>query len=258
MLVDTHCHLDFSDFSDDRDQVVANARTAGVGKMLTISTRVKRFAEVREIAEQYDGVYCSVGTHCCYSDEETDVTAEDLISLSAHPKCVAIGESGLDYVKGGAKEIQMSSFLRHIAASQMTGLPLIVHARNADEDLINVLNTSTKQKAFPHVLHCFSSGNELAWSSIELGGYISFSGIIAFTRGAEDLKELARQVPADRLLVETDAPYLSPPPHRGKRNEPAFVVETAAVLAQLRGVDYSSIECQTTENFYRLFNKVVQ
>ncbi len=256
MLVDSHCHLDFPDFAQEREAVIARAHEAGVGLMVTISTRVKRFDEIRAIAEAHDSVWCSVGTHPHNAAEELDVTAEDLVRLSAHPRVVAIGEAGLDYFYDRSpREAQAEGFRRHIAAARETGLPLVIHSRDADDDMAAILEEETGKGPFPFILHCFSSGSALADAGVRLGGHVSFSGILTFRKSTE-LREIAAEIPRDRLLVETDAPYLAPMPHRGSRNEPAFVVNTAAVLAETLGVTPEEIARQTTENFFRLFQKV--
>lgn len=256
MLVDSHCHLDFPDFAEERADIIARAKAAGVERMVTISTRVRRFEQVLAIAEEYDEVYCSVGTHPHNAAEELDVTTADLVKLAAHPKVVAIGEAGLDYFYDKApRDAQAQGLRNHIAAARETGLPLVIHARNADEDMADILGQETGKGAFPFILHCFSSGAELARIGVELGGYVSFSGIVTFKNSAE-LREIAKDVPRERLLVETDAPYLAPPPHRGTRNEPAFVAQTAAVLAETIGVSTAEIAEITTANFFRLFTKM--
>ncbi|GIL00617.1 MAG: LuxR family transcriptional regulator [Alphaproteobacteria bacterium] len=256
MLVDSHCHLDFADFADELDAVVARAGAAGVARMVTISTRVKKFTQVLAIAERYPNVYCSVGTHPHNAHEELDITADELIRLAEHEKVVAIGEAGLDYhYDKSPRAAQAQGFRTHIAAARATGLPLVIHARQADDDIAAILRDETANGAFPFVLHCFSSGRALAETGIELGGYVSFSGILTF-RNSEEIRAIARDLPADRLLVETDAPYLAPPPHRGKRNEPAYVVETARVLAEVRGVSAAEVARLTTDNFFRLFSNV--
>jgi TatD DNase family protein len=256
MLVDSHCHLDFPDFAEERDAVVARARAAGVGQLVTICTRVKKFSQVFAIAEKYPNVFCSVGTHPHNAAEELDVTVDDLVRLAQHPKVVAIGEAGLDYhYDKSPRDAQAKGFRTHIAAARATGLPLVIHAREADDDIAAILREETATGAFPFVLHCFSSGRGLAETGVELGGYVSFSGILTF-KNSEEIRAIARDLPADRILVETDAPYLAPPPHRGKRNEPAYVVETAKVLAQARGVEFGEIAATTTANFHRLFQKV--
>jgi len=255
MLVDSHCHLDFPDFSEERADVIARARAAGVERMVTISTRVRRFDSIREIAESHAEVFCSIGTHPHNAAEEADITSDELVAISAHPRVVAIGEAGLDYFYDRApRDIQAQVFRTHIAAARETRLPLVIHARDADDDMIAILRDETGKGTFPFVLHCFSSGAELARVGVALGGYVSFSGILTF-RKSEELREIARAVPRERLLVETDAPFLAPMPYRGKRNEPAFTAHTAAVLADTIGVDADAIASITTTNFYRLFTK---
>ncbi|MCK3777537.1 TatD family hydrolase [Ensifer sesbaniae] len=256
MLIDTHCHLDFPDFEAERDAIVARAHEAGVEQMITISTRVKRFETILSIAESYPNVFCSVGTHPHNADEELDVTTEDLVRLSAHPKVVAIGEAGLDYFYDNApRDAQAEGLRRHIAAARETGLPLVIHSRSADEDMAAILTEETGKGAFPFLLHCFSSGPDLARVGVELGGYVSFSGILTFPK-SEELREIAKTVPHDRMIVETDAPYLAPKPFRGKRNEPAYVAHTAAVLAETIGVSTEEIATITTENAFRIFSKM--
>ena len=256
VLIDSHCHLDFPDFAEEREAIVQRALDAGVKRMVTISTRVRKFDGIRAIAEAHDPVYCSVGTHPHNAHEEQDVTAADLVALAAHPKCVAIGEAGLDYFYDKSpRDEQAKSFRAHIAAARETQLPLVIHARDADEDMAAILTEETGKGAFPFVLHCFSSGRRLAETGIALGGYVSFSGILTF-KNSQEIRDIAKDMPADRILVETDAPYLAPPPFRGKRNEPAYVKNTAQVLAETRGVSLDDIGASTTENFYRLFAKV--
>ena len=256
MLVDSHCHLDFADFEPERDDIVRRALDAGVRRMVTISTRVRKFDAIRALAETYDSVYCSVGTHPNNAHEELDVTAVDLVRLAEHPKVVAIGEAGLDYHYDYAPpEAQRQGFLVHIEAARRTQLPLVIHARSADEDMADILERETEKGTFPFILHCFSSGRALAEKGIALGGYVSFSGILTFKNSAE-IREVASIVPRDRLLVETDAPYLAPVPYRGKRNEPSFVQHTAAVLAETIGVSREEIAQITSENVFRLFTKM--
>lgn len=258
MLVDSHCHLDFPDFAEERAAIVARAKAAGVGTLVTISTRVKRFAQVLAIVEGFDNVFCSVGTHPHNADEELDVTADDLVRLAQHPKVVAIGEAGLDYhYDKSSRSAQAQGFRTHIAASRETQLPLVIHAREADADIAAILEEETGKGPFPFVLHCFSSGRALAEKGVELGGYVSASGILTF-KNSQDIRETFRDLPRERLLVETDAPYLAPPPHRGKRNEPAYVVNTARVLAETLGVSEPEIAKITTENFFRLFSKALR
>ncbi len=256
MIVDSHCHLDFPDFDTDRDALVERARAAGVETMVTISTRVAKYAGLKAIVERYDNVYCSIGTHPHNAGEEPDVTTADLVAISADPKVVAIGEAGLDYHYDNApRDAQRASFIRHIAAARETGLPLVIHARSADDDMAAILREEMGKGAFPAILHCFSSGRDLALVGIELGLHVSFSGILTFKR-SEDLRAIAAELPLDRLLVETDAPYLAPVPHRGQRNEPSYVVETAKVLAETRGLEPAALAAATTDNFYRLFSRI--
>ncbi|RZS89190.1 TatD DNase family protein [Phyllobacterium myrsinacearum] len=256
MLVDSHCHLDFPDFAEERDAIVQRALDLGVVRLVTICTRVRKFDGIIGIAERYDSVFASVGTHPNNAHEELDVTADDLIKLAEHPKVVAIGEAGLDYHYDYAPpEAQQQGFRTHIAAARATGLPLVIHARSADEDMISILREESGKGAFPFILHCFSSGAELARVGVELGGYISFSGILTF-KNSPEIRDIARNMPRDRLLVETDAPYLAPMPHRGKRNEPSFVTHTAAVLADTIGVSVEEIGALTTDNVFRLFTKM--
>lgn len=256
MLVDSHCHLDFPDFAGELDAVVGRARMAGVGCMVTISTRVKKHAHVLAVADKYADVFCSVGTHPHYSQEEQDVDTSTLISLSKSSNVVAIGEAGLDYhYDTGPRELQAKSFREHIAAARETGLPLVIHSRDCDADMAEILTQEMGQGAFPAVLHCFTGGRELAFKAIDLGLYVSFTGILTFKR-SDDLRAIAAALPADRILVETDSPYLAPQPYRGKRCEPTYVVETAKVLAATRGITEKEIAAQTTENFFRLFKKV--
>ncbi|KQS98260.1 MULTISPECIES: TatD family hydrolase [unclassified Rhizobium] len=256
MLIDTHCHLDFPDFEAERDAIIDRARAAGVGQMITISTRVKKFNAILGIAEHYPNVFCSVGTHPHNADEELDIETEDLVRLSAHPKVVAIGEAGLDYFYDNApRDAQATGLRRHIAAARETQLPLVIHSRSADEDMAAILTEETGKGAFPFLLHCFSSGPELAKVGVELGGYISFSGILTFPK-SEELREIAKTVPHDRMIVETDAPYLAPKPFRGKRNEPAYVAHTADVLAETIGVSREEIATLTTDNAFRVFSKM--
>ncbi len=256
MLVDSHCHLDFPDFADELDAVVARARNAGIDRMVTISTRVARQARVLSIAERFADVYCSVGTHPHYADEELDVTAVDLVARTRHPKVVALGEAGLDYhYERAPRAAQEQGFRTHIKAARETGLPLVIHSRDADAHTARILEEETGQGAFRAVLHCFTGGRELAERAIALGLFISFTGILTF-KTSDGLRAIAAALPADRILVETDAPYLAPGPYRGKRNEPAYVVETAKVLAQARDVSFEEIARSTTDNFFRLFSKV--
>lgn len=255
MLIDHHCHLDFPDFAEERDAIVARAVAAGVGGMVTISTHIRRFRQILTIAEAYDNVYCSVGTHPHYAHTELDIPVSEIVALSRHPKVVAIGEAGLDYFYDKSpREAQAQGFRNHIAAAQETGLPLVIHARDADGDTADMLEAAMARTHFKAVLHCYTGGAELARRALALGLYVSFSGILTFKK-SEELRAVAASVPLDRLLVETDAPYLAPGKYRGKRNEPAYVVHTAAELARVKGVSADEIAHITTENFFRLYNK---
>ena len=256
MLVDSHCHLDFPDFADDLDAVVARAEAMGVGRIVTISTRVNRLAALLTIAERFPNIYCSVGTHPHNADEEDNIPAEKLIELTRHPKVVALGEAGLDnFYEHGSTGAQERGFRAHIAAARATGLPLVIHTRDADDDCGRILEDEMANGSFRAVLHCYTGGRDLAMKAIAMGLSISFTGILTFKK-SQALRELAAELPADRIMVETDAPYLAPGKFRGKRNEPSYVVETAKVLAETRGVPLEEISRQTTENFFRLFSKV--
>jgi TatD DNase family protein len=256
MIVDSHCHLDFPDFASDLDGIVDRARAQGVGRMVTISTRVHELPKLLAIAERFDDVFCSVGTHPHNAHEELDIGTADLVAKTANPKVVAIGEAGLDYFYDTSpRDAQEQGFRAHIAAARETGLPLVIHSRNADDDMARILEEEMGKGAFPAVLHCFTGGRDLAIRAIAVGLSISFTGILTF-KTSSALREIAADLPADRILVETDAPYLAPGKFRGKRNEPSYVVETAKVLADTRGVSFDQIASQTTENFFRLFSKV--
>jgi TatD DNase family protein len=256
MLVDSHCHLDFPDFAPELDAVIDRARQAGIGRMVTISTRVRKFLQVQSLTDRFGDVYCSVGTHPHHAAEELDVTVGDLVAAAKGKKVVAIGEAGLDYFYDNSpRDAQERGFRTHIAAARETGLPLVIHARDADEDVARILEEESGKGAFPFVLHCFTGGADLARRGVALGGYVSFSGILTFKK-SDALRQIAADLPEDRILVETDAPYLAPGPWRGKRNEPAYVAETARVLAETRKVSEEAIAATTTRNFFRLFSKV--
>lgn len=258
MLIDSHCHLDFPDLRDRLPDVLAAAASAGVGRMVTISTHVARYETYRALAEANEAVFFSVGTHPHNAAVEPDVPAERLVELSRHPRCVAIGEAGLDYYYDKSpRDVQQRVFRTHIAAARETGLPLVIHARDADEDMIAILTDEMARGPFKAILHCFSSGEKLASVGVELGLFVSFSGILTF-RNSEEIRRIAGLVPPDRLLVETDAPYLAPVPYRGKTNEPAYVAHTARVLAEVIGVPENEIAVITTANFYRLFSKAAE
>lgn len=255
MLIDSHCHLDFPDLASRLPDVLAGCRAAGIGRVVTISTYVARFGTYRALAEAHDEVFCTVGTHPHNAAAEPDVTADELVRLSEHPRCIAIGEAGLDYFYDKSpRDVQQRVFRTHIAAARETGLPLVIHARDADEDMIAILRDEMSRGRYKAVLHCFSSGAELAWAGVELGFYVSLSGILTFKK-SEEIRRIGAAVPPDRLLVETDAPYLAPEPHRGRTNEPAYVAHTARVLAGVVGVSEAEMAQITTDNFYRLFDK---
>jgi len=255
-LVDSHCHLDFRDFEGELDDVVARARDAGIGTMVTICTHLSRFEGVRAIAERYENIWCSAGVHPHEADAEGEAaTVEALVSLAADPLVVGIGETGLDYYyEHSSRERQQASFRNHIAAARETGLPLIVHTRDADEDTAEILLEEYRKGPFKGLIHCFSTSSFMAEKAIEIGFSISLSGIITF-KAAESLRETVRALPLDRLLIETDAPYLAPVPKRGKRNEPSFVAHTGALLAELKQVGMEELARATTDNFFRLFDK---
>ena len=255
MLVDSHCHLDFADFGEDFDAVLARAREAGVLTMQTICTRMTTFEQVRSLAHAHENLWCSVGVHPHNVETEGVVATADLVEKAADPKVIGIGETGLDFFYDHSpREEQKASFRTHIAASRETGLPLIVHTRDADDDTMEILEEEMGKGAFPGLIHCFTSSAELARRSLAIGFSISISGIATF-KSAQDLRDTIRAVPLERLLVETDAPYLAPVPKRGKRNEPSFVKHTAALVAELKGVSEETLADATSENFFNLFGK---
>ncbi|MDH5453045.1 MAG: TatD family hydrolase [Paracoccaceae bacterium] len=254
-ITDSHCHLDFADFEGERDDVVTRAHSAGVHRMVTICTRLRNEPTVRAIAETYDSVYFAAGTHPMSVAKEPMVTVDELVALAKHPKFVGIGESGLDYYyTSESKSVQQESLLIHIQAARVTGLPLIIHARSADEDMARILTDEYRNDAYTCVMHCFSSSAELARAALDLGFYLSISGIAAFPK-SQELRDIFKSAPLDRVLVETDAPYLAPPPHRGRRNEPAYTAHTARVGAEVFGLTYPEFAAATETNFDRLFTK---
>jgi TatD DNase family protein len=254
-ITDSHTHLDFPDFDGAHAALIARAAEAGVHRMVTICTRLRALPRVQALAEAHAPVFFAAGTHPMSAAEEPLARVEDLVALDAHPKCVGIGETGLDYhYTAESAEVQKCSLRRHIEAAQATGLPLIIHARDADEDMAAILTEGHRAQPFSCVMHCFSSGAALARTALDLGFYLSMSGITAFPK-SEPLRDIFRAAPRDRILVETDAPYLAPPPHRGKRNEPAFAAHTARRAAETFGMDYAAFAAQTEANFERLFPK---
>jgi len=254
-ITDSHCHLDFPDFEEERDDIVSRAVEAGVARMVTICTRLRQVDRVRAIAEAHDPVFFAAGTHPMSAGEEPMVSVEELVALAQHPKFVGIGESGLDYhYTAETAEAQKQSLRIHCAAAHETGLPLIIHARDADDDMARILTEEYRNAPFSCVMHCFSSGGALAHAMLDLGFYLSMSGIAAFPK-SKDLREIFAAAPLDRILVETDAPYLAPPPYRGKRNEPAYTIHTARIGADLFGMDWPEFAARTEANFERLFAK---
>jgi TatD DNase family protein len=254
-IVDSHCHLDFSDFDAERADVIARAVDAGVSRMVTICTRLHLEPQVRKISEDFAPVFYAAGTHPMSAADEPMATLDELIALTAHPKMVGIGESGLDYhYTAETAQVQKQSLRVHIQAAQETGLPLIIHNRASDDDMIDILSVAHKEKPFVCVMHCFSSSADLARVAIDLGFYLSMSGIAAFPK-SQELRDIFASAPVDRILVETDSPYLAPPPHRGRRNEPAYTAHTAKIGAEVFGLSYEDFAAQTSANFDRLFAK---
>lgn len=255
LLVDSHCHLDFPDFAEELPEVVARARAAGVSRMVTICTRLRNVPQVRAIAEAHEGVFWAAGTHPMSAAEEPLASIEELVALAAHPKFVGIGETGLDYhYTAESADIQKVSLRLHIEAAQETGLPLIIHSRAADDDMAAILTEAMRAKPFGCVMHCFSSGPELARVTLELGCYLSMSGVATFPK-SQEIRDIFKAAPLDRILLETDAPYLAPPPFRGRRNEPAYTAHTAKIGAEVFGLSLPEFAAATTANFDRLFTK---
>ncbi|WP_299603842.1 TatD family hydrolase [uncultured Tateyamaria sp.] len=254
-ITDSHCHLDFPDFDGQLPQIIQNAADAGVTRMVTICTKLRLEPQVRAIAEAHAPVFYAAGTHPMSAADEPLATTDQLIALTDHPKFVGIGESGLDYhYTSDSADIQKTSLRIHIDAARQTGLPLIIHARAADDDMAQILTEEYRQGAYTCVMHCFSSSKTLAHAALDLGFYLSMSGITAFPK-SQELRDIFAEAPMDRILVETDAPYLAPPPHRGKRNEPAYTAHTARKGAETMGLDYADFAAQTQKNFDRLFSK---
>jgi TatD DNase family protein len=257
-ITDSHCHLDFPDFDEEHDEIIARALRAGVTRMVTICTRLRLEPQVRAIAEAHAPVFYAAGTHPMSAAGEPMATVEELVALARHPKFVGIGETGLDYhYTAESADMQRESLLVHIEAARQTGLPLIIHARAADDDMARILTDEHAKGAYSCVMHCFSSGPDLARSALNLGFYLSMSGIAAFPK-SQELRDIFAAAPIDRILVETDAPYLAPPPHRGRRNEPAYTAHTAQVGAEVFGLAYAEFAAQTQANFDRLFTKAAQ
>lgn len=257
MLVDSHCHLDFPDFAEELDAVVERARAAGVGRMVTICTYLTRFERVLAVAERFPDVYCSLGVHPHQAQEEmAGVSVARLVELAKHPKVIGIGETGLDYYYDmSPRDVQQACFRLHIRAAMNTGLPLIIHTRDADDDIMRIVREEAAGQPVKGLLHCFSSGRQVAEDALNFGFSLSLSGIVTFKK-SDDLRAIVKDVPLDRILVETDAPYLAPMPYRGKRNEPAYVAHTAAAVAAVKGVAAEEMARITTDNFFQLFDRV--
>ncbi len=256
LVVDSHCHLDYEGLEERLPQVLDHAEAAGVGLMVSIGTRVRKFEKLLRIAEENGNIYCTIGTHPHNAHEELDITVADLVGFAQHPKVVGIGEAGLDYHYDlSPRSAQEQGFRTHIAAARETGLPLVIHAREADDDIARILEEEMLKGSFKPLLHCFTASMELARRGLAVGAYISFSGILTY-KSAENLREVARIVPLERVLVETDSPYLSPVPFRGKTNEPAFVVKTLQQLALTKAMTMNDMAQATNDNFFRLFSKI--
>jgi len=255
MFVDSHCHLDFKDFDADRAEVLARARAAKVAMMVTISTKITEAAQIIALAEAHDELACTIGIHPHEAGSQPETSAAQLVELSRHPKVIGIGETGLDYYyEHSPRAAQQRNFRAHIEAARLSGLPLVVHARDADEDTADIMEDEMGKGAYPALIHCFTAGPELAERALAMGCYISISGIATFN-SAKQLHQTIETIPLERLLIETDAPFLAPVPHRGKRNEPSFVADTAAALAELKGVSVAQLAQATSDNFFALFTK---
>ncbi len=255
MFVDSHCHLDFKDFDADRDDVLARARAAKVAMMVTISTKITEAAQIIALAEAHEELACTIGIHPHEAGAQPETSPAQLVELARHPKVIGIGETGLDYYyEHSPREAQQRNFRAHIEAARLSGLPLIVHARDADQDTADIMEEEMGKGAYPALIHCFTAGPELAQRALDMGCYISISGIATF-KSAKQLRQTIESIPLERLLIETDAPFLAPVPHRGKRNEPSFVADTAAALAELKGVSTEELARVTSDNFFTLFTK---
>lgn len=255
MIIDSHCHLDFPEFRNDIKQVIDESKAKGVGKLLTISTRFSKFYDIIKLISPYDDIYCSLGLHPCHVHEERVFSANEIVALCKTPKIIGLGETGLDYFHSTDHvDLQKQSFLAHIEAAHRTGLPLIVHTRDAEEDTLQMLSHYINTMPFTGVIHCFSGSAGFAKKCLDLGLYISFSGIVTF-KNAIEIQEVARLTPIDRILVETDSPYLAPTPFRGKTNHPAYTRYVAECIANIKGLDIDVVARQTTQNFYNLFKR---
>ncbi len=254
-MVDSHCHLNYGGLNDRLDEVLDNAKQAGVGCMLAINTKLKEYNEIIALCEASDHIFGSVGIHPHQAEEEPDVVLDDLLDRAKHPKIIGIGETGLDYFYDSApRDMQKRNFRTHLIAARETGLPVIIHTRDADEDCVSMMREEASKGSFPGLIHCFTATQSLADASLELGLYISISGIVTF-KNAQELRDVVMTIPLDRLLIETDAPFLAPMPHRGKTCEPAFVADTCAYIAKMRGITTEELREITSGNFFRLFSK---
>jgi len=254
-MIDSHCHLDFEELNKDLKKILNNAKNQNVLGMQTICTKIKEFDKLINLSSKHNNIWCSIGTHPHNAEEERHISAEEIIKLCKNKKVIGIGETGLDYYyENSKKNIQIESFLKHIYVSQKTKIPIIIHAREADEDIINILNSEYKKEQFSGVIHCFTSSYELAKSVLNIGFYISFSGIITF-KNANDIRESCKKIPIERILIETDAPYLAPVPYRGKRNEPSFIKETLNKISEIKNINQDDVEKITTYNFFNLFKR---
>lgn len=254
-MIDSHCHLDFEELNKDLKKILNNAKNQNVLGMQTICTKIKEFDKLINLSSKHNNIWCSIGTHPHNAEEESHISAEEIIKLCKNKKVIGIGETGLDYYyENSKKNIQIESFLKHIYVSQKTKIPIIIHAREADEDIINILNSEYKKEKFSGVIHCFTSSYELAKSALNIGFYISFSGIITF-KNADDIRESCKKIPIERILIETDAPYLAPVPYRGKRNEPSFIKETLNKISEIKNINQDDVEKITTYNFFNLFKR---
>lgn len=255
MIIDSHCHLDFEEFTADFNNVLMNAKNQNITGMQTICTKISEYHKILNIADQYDNIWCSIGTHPHYAEDEVNISKEEIIEICKNKNVIGVGETGLDYYyQNSDKDIQIKSFYKHIAVSRETNLPLIIHARDADEDIINILIDEYKKEKFTGVIHCFTASQELADAALSIGFYISFSGILTF-KNAENIRKSCKTIPLDKILVETDAPFLAPIPHRGKRNEPAYITETIKKISDIKNVSLEDTIKITTSNFFKLFNK---
>ena len=254
-MIDSHCHLDFEELNKDLKKILNNAKNQNVLGMQTICTKIKEFDKLINLSSKHNNIWCSIGTHPHNAEEERHISAEEIIKLCKNKKVIGIGETGLDYYyENSKKNIQIESFLKHIYVSQKTNIPIIIHAREADEDIINILNSEYKKEKFSGVIHCFTSSYELAKSALNIGFYISFSGIITF-KNANDIRESCKKIPIERILIETDAPYLAPVPYRGKTNEPSFIKETLNKISEIKNINQDDVEKITTYNFFNLFKR---